>query len=86
VAQVLNLPLVLPQNSDNRTLPLATCNYQGQFGITVHLVLTVVVLSTLPLLIFYILQRRNLIQGLRAGALSAVWRLMRRCIARSLIV
>ena len=36
------------------------------------LLVTVVVLSTVPLLIFYILQRRNFIQGLTAGALSAL--------------
>lgn len=66
------LPLVLTQSDDKRTLPLAIWNYQGQYGMDVPLVLTVVVLSTLPLLIFYILQRRNFIQGLTAGALSAV--------------
>jgi raffinose/stachyose/melibiose transport system permease protein len=66
------LPLVLTQSDDMRTLPLAIWNYQGQYGMNVPLVLTVVVLSTLPLLIFYILQRRNFIQGLTAGALSAV--------------
>jgi raffinose/stachyose/melibiose transport system permease protein len=66
------LPLVLTQSDDKRTLPLAIWNYQGQYGMNVPLVLTVVVVSTLPLLIFYILQRRNFIQGLTAGALSAV--------------
>jgi raffinose/stachyose/melibiose transport system permease protein len=65
------LPLVLTQSDVNRTLPLAIWTYQGQYGMNVPLVLTVVVLSTLPLLIFYILQRRNFIQGLTAGALSA---------------
>lgn len=66
------LPLVLTQSDANRTLPLAVWNYQGQYGMNVPLVLSVVVLSTLPLLIFYIVQRRNFIQGLTAGALSAV--------------
>ena len=65
------LPLVLTQSDANRTLPLAVWTYQGQYGMNVPLVLSVVVLSTLPLLIFYILQRRNFIQGLTAGALSA---------------
>jgi raffinose/stachyose/melibiose transport system permease protein len=65
------IPLILTQSDDVRTLPLAIWNYQGQYGMNVPLVLTVVVLSTLPLLIFYILQRRNFIQGLTAGALSA---------------
>jgi raffinose/stachyose/melibiose transport system permease protein len=66
------LPLVLTQSDDQRTLPLAVWSYQGQYGMNVPVVLTVVVLSTLPLLIFYILQRRNFIKGLTAGALSAV--------------
>jgi len=65
------LPLVLTQSDVNRTLPLAIWTYQGQYGMNVPLVLTVVVLSTVPLLIFYILQRRNFIQGLTAGALNA---------------
>ena len=65
------LPLILTQSDDERTLPLAVWSYQGQYGMNVPAVLTVVVLSTLPLLIFYILQRRNFIQGLTAGALSA---------------
>lgn len=65
------LPLVLTQTDANRTLPLAVWNFQGQFGMNVPAVLSVVVLSTLPLLIFYILQRRNFIQGLTVGALSA---------------
>ncbi len=65
------LPLVLTQSDDERTLPLAVWNYQGQYGMNVPMVLTVVVLSTLPLLVFYILQRRNFIEGLTAGALSA---------------
>lgn len=65
------LPLVLTQSDSERTLPLAVWTYQGQYGMNVPVVLTVVVLSTLPLLLFYILQRRNFIQGLTAGALSA---------------
>jgi ABC-type glycerol-3-phosphate transport system permease component len=65
------LPLVLTQSDSERTLPLAVWNYQGQYGMDVPLVLTVVVVSTLPLLIFYIVQRRNFMQGLTAGALSA---------------
>jgi ABC-type glycerol-3-phosphate transport system permease component len=40
---------------------------QQQFGVNIPLVLTVVVLSALPLIIFYILQRRNFIQGLTGG-------------------
>lgn len=66
------LPLVLTESQGERTLPLATWEYQSEYGMNVPLVLTVVVLSTIPLLLFYIVQRRNFIQGLTAGALSAV--------------
>ncbi len=65
------LPLVLTESQGERTLPLATWEYQSEYGMNVPLVLTVVVLSTIPLLLFYIVQRRNFIQGLTAGALSA---------------
>lgn len=68
------LPLVLTTSDSNKTLPLAVAEFQGQqqYGMNIPLVLTVVVLSAVPLIIFYVLQRRNFIQGLTAGALSAV--------------
>ncbi len=66
------LPLMLTQSVSNRTLPLATREYQGQYGMNAPLVLTVVVLSTLPLLIFYVLQRRTFIPDSTAGAFSSV--------------
>jgi raffinose/stachyose/melibiose transport system permease protein len=65
-------PLVLTTTDSNRTLPLAVSNYEGEYSINVPAVLTVVVLSALPLIIFYLLQRRNFIQGLTMGALSAM--------------
>jgi raffinose/stachyose/melibiose transport system permease protein len=64
-------PLILETTKDNRTLPLAVSEYQGEYSSNMPMVLTVVVLSTLPLVIFYLLQRRNFIRGLTMGALSA---------------
>lgn len=57
------LPLMLTQSVSNRTLPLATREYQGQYGMNAPLVLTVV---------FYVLQRRTFIQDSTAGAFSYV--------------
>ncbi len=57
------LPLMLTQSVSNRTLPLATREYQGQYGMNAPLVLTVV---------FYVLQRRTFIQDSTAGAFSSV--------------
>ncbi len=65
-------PLILETTDTNRTLPLAVSLYQGEYSSNMPMILTVVVLSALPLVVFYLLQRRNFIQGLTMGALSAV--------------
>ncbi len=61
------LPLILTQNPDRRTLPLALWTFQGQYGVNVPAVLASVVLTTLPILIFYAVGRRQLLSGLTAG-------------------
>jgi len=61
------LPLVLTQNPDKRTLPLALWNFQGQYSVNVPAVVAAVVLTTLPILVLYIFGRRQLISGLAAG-------------------
>jgi raffinose/stachyose/melibiose transport system permease protein len=61
------LPLILTQNPDKRTLPLALWTFQGQFGINVPAVLASVVLTTAPILVFYAVGRRQLLAGLTAG-------------------
>ncbi|MBF4590728.1 carbohydrate ABC transporter permease [Curtobacterium sp. VKM Ac-1395] len=62
------LPLVLTQSDDRRVLPLALWNFQGQFSVNVPATLAAVVLSALPLLVLYLLARRQLVAGLTAGA------------------
>jgi raffinose/stachyose/melibiose transport system permease protein len=62
------LPLVLTQSDDKRVLPLALWNFQGQFSINVPATLAAVVLSALPILVLYLLARRQLVAGLTAGA------------------
>ncbi|WOP19568.1 carbohydrate ABC transporter permease [Raineyella sp. LH-20] len=62
------LPLVLTQSDNRRVLPLALWNFQGQFSINVPATLAAVVLSLLPILVLYLLARRQLVAGLTAGA------------------
>ncbi|HEY0247253.1 MAG TPA: carbohydrate ABC transporter permease [Gryllotalpicola sp.] len=62
------LPLVLTQSDSNRVLPLALWNFQGQFSINVPATLAAVVLSAIPILVLYLLARRQLVAGLTAGA------------------
>ena len=61
------LPLILIQSPNQRTLPLALWNFQGQYSINVPAVLASVVLTTLPILLLYVVGRRQLLSGLTAG-------------------
>lgn len=61
------LPLVLTQDPDQRTLPLALWNFQGQYSVNVPAVVAAVVLTTLPILVLYAFGRRQLLSGLAAG-------------------
>ncbi|NHA66475.1 carbohydrate ABC transporter permease [Phycicoccus flavus] len=61
------LPLILTQDPSKRTLPLAVWSFQGQYGVNVPAVLASVVLTTLPIVVFYAIGRRQLLAGLTAG-------------------
>jgi raffinose/stachyose/melibiose transport system permease protein len=61
------LPLILTQSPTQRTLPLALWTFQGQYSVNVPAVLASVVLTTLPILILYVVGRRQLLSGLTAG-------------------
>jgi raffinose/stachyose/melibiose transport system permease protein len=61
------LPLILTQSPELRTLPLALWTFQGQYSVNVPAVLASVVLTTLPILVLYVVGRRQLLSGLTAG-------------------
>ena len=61
------LPLILTQSPTQRTLPLALWTFQGQYSVNVPAVLASVVLTTLPILVLYVIGRRQLLSGLTAG-------------------
>jgi raffinose/stachyose/melibiose transport system permease protein len=61
------LPLILTQSPSKRTLPLALWTFQGQYSVNIPAVLASVVLTTLPILILYVVGRRQLLSGLTAG-------------------
>ncbi|THA75706.1 carbohydrate ABC transporter permease [Streptomyces sp. A0642] len=60
-------PLILTQSGDKAVLPLALTLYRGQFGIDIPATMAAVVLSTLPMLVVFVLARRQLVAGLTAG-------------------
>jgi raffinose/stachyose/melibiose transport system permease protein len=61
------LPLVLTQSPDQRTIPLALFDFQGQFGVNTPAIAASVTLTTLPIVILYAVGRRQLLSGLTAG-------------------
>lgn len=61
------LPLVLTQSPDKRVLPLALWSFQGQYSVNIPAVLASVILTTLPILVLYVVGRRQLLSGLTAG-------------------
>ena len=60
-------PLILTQSADKRVLPMALWTFQSEFTVNVPGSLAAVVLSTLPMLVAYVLGRRHLVRGLTAG-------------------
>jgi len=61
------LPLILTTSPEKRLLPLALWTFQGEYGVNVPAVLASVVLTTLPILVLYVVGRRQLLSGLTAG-------------------
>jgi raffinose/stachyose/melibiose transport system permease protein len=59
--------LILTQSPEKRVLPLALWAFQGEYQVNIPAVLAAVVLSTLPILVLYIVGRRQLLRGLTAG-------------------
>lgn len=62
--------LVLTQSVDSRTLPLSIWDYQGQYASDMPMIMTVLTLSTLPMIICYIVGQDFLIKGMMAGAVK----------------
>jgi raffinose/stachyose/melibiose transport system permease protein len=59
--------LILTQSPEKRVMPLALWAFQGEYQVNIPAILAAVVLSTLPILILYIVGRRQLLRGLTAG-------------------
>ena len=60
-------PLIFTQSPDKRVMPLALWAFQGEYSVNIPAVLAAVVLSTVPILVLYVVGRRQLLSGLTAG-------------------
>lgn len=62
--------LVLTQSVQNRTLPLAIWEYQGQYTNNIPMIMAVLTLSVIPMIIAFIIGQDKLIKGMMAGAVK----------------
>jgi raffinose/stachyose/melibiose transport system permease protein len=61
------LPLVLTQSPEKRLITLGLWTFQGQYSVNVPAILASVVMVSLPVIVLYVLGRRQLMSGLTAG-------------------
>ena len=60
-------PLILTQSPTSATLPLSVFNFEGNHFSNVPVIMASVALSTAPLLLLYLVARRQIAAGLAAG-------------------
>lgn len=60
----------LTQSEKNRTLPLALWNYQGQYSSNTAMIMACLTLSTVPMIIMFVILQDKLIKGMMAGAVK----------------
>ena len=63
-------PLVIMSGTGQNTLPLAQLNFQTQFGTNYNLAFASYLLALLPILIFYIICQKQIINGVVNGAVK----------------
>jgi raffinose/stachyose/melibiose transport system permease protein len=62
--------LVLTQSVNIRTLPLSIWEYQGQYSANQTMIMTALTLSSLPMILAFVIGQERLIKGMMAGAVK----------------
>ena len=60
----------LTQSAQNRTLPLAIWEFQGQYSMNTPMIMAVLTLTLLPMVIMFIVFQDKLVKGMTAGAVK----------------
>ena len=60
----------LTQSAQNRTLPLAIWEFQGQYSMNTPMIMAVLTLTLLPMIIMFIIFQDTLVKGMTAGAVK----------------
>lgn len=64
------MPLIIMGGSGANTLPLAQLNFQSQFGTNYNLAFASYLLALVPILIFYVICQKKIINGVVNGAVK----------------
>lgn len=64
------MPLIIMAGSGENTLPLAQLNFQSQFGTNYNLAFASYLLSLIPILIFYMVCQKQILNGVTNGAVK----------------
>jgi raffinose/stachyose/melibiose transport system permease protein len=60
----------LTQTAENRTLPLAVWEFQGQYSMNLPMIMAVLTLTVLPMIVLFIFAQDKLVKGMTAGAVK----------------
>ena len=63
-------PLVIMSGTGQNTLPLAQLNFQTQFGTNYNLAFSSYILALIPILIFYVICQKQILDGVANGAVK----------------
>ncbi len=64
------LPSLVLSSKTNRTIPLSTASFFGQFTIQWNMAMAGLTLTIIPVIIFYLLAQKYIIKGVTAGAVK----------------
>ncbi|UUZ92575.1 hypothetical protein LJK87_45870 [Paenibacillus sp. P25] len=64
------LPLITLSSKRNQTIPLASSVYFGQYTNEWHLAMAALTMAVVPIILFFLLMQRYIIQGITAGAVK----------------
>ena len=64
------MPLIIMAGSGENTLPLAQLNFQSQFGTNYNLAFASYLLSLIPILVFYMICQKQILNGVTNGAVK----------------
>lgn len=60
----------LTQSVENRTLPLAVWDFQGQYAMNTPMIMAVLTLTVLPMILLFLFAQDKLIKGMTSGAVK----------------